>query len=271
MPDALRESLIGPEPSATDGPLWVKPEDLAGCVDCDTTVDLLEVCRAVSEYLFVLSGRRYKQRYVTVRPKRRVESGCGWWHGWLDGWATTPAGWPAWDWHTPSPDTYELRLAGPVQSIIEVKVDGRALDPGEVALYDARYLVRVDPNGGRASWPADQRLDLSDDAEGTFSVTYVWGQAIPAGGRIAGQVWGCELANQLHALFGGDDCGLPDRVTTLTRQGVTLTGLSALDFLKAGKVGIDIVDRWIDVVNPAGARRPASVTSPDTLRGMRPA
>lgn len=269
MSDALREALIGPPPGASEGPLWVTPGELAGCVPVTTTVDLLDVCTAVSDNLFVLSGRRYRQRLVTVRPSRRVASRCGWWLGIIGDWEQTPDAWPAWDWNAGAD---ELRLSGPVQSVRSVKIDGRELSAGEVSLYDGRYLVRVNPSGGGSlGWPEDQRLDLADTEPGTFSVTYQWGQAQPAGGRISAHAWACYMANQLHRLTTDGDCDLSDRVTQMVRQGTTLTALSALDFLREGKVGIDVVDQWLHVVNPNGSRRRASITNPDDIHGRRPA
>lgn len=273
MPGALRESLVGPPPGpSTEPPWWVMPEDLAGCVAPDTMVDLAEVCAAVSNNLFVLSGRRYKQRRLVVRPSRRIQNGCGWWVGYTGDWTMTPSGFSAYAFEeTIDPGVYDLRLAGPVQQVLAVKVDGVDLDPGDVALFDSRYLYRVDPAGARLPWPQDQRVETPDTEPGTFMVSYVWGQTIPPGGNIAAKAWACYLANQLAQLQGEGGCGLPDKVTQLVRQGVTLSKLSALDFLDKGRTGIGLVDDWINVDNPNGLRRPATIASPDTMRGQRPA
>lgn len=265
MPGALRESLIGPAPGASVGrPSWVAPEELIGCVDPCTLVDLAEVCGAVSENLFQLSGRRYKQRRVIVRPQPRSLSCGGWMLGYSGGWAPT-TGFDAWAWGWGDRDAQLLKLAAPVQQVLAVKIDGLALNPGDVELYDGRYLIRA--NG--LAWPSQQAIELPDSEAGTFSVSYVWGQAIPTAGRIAARAWACYLANQLAALSGEGDCSLPDRVTQLVRQGVTLSKLSAQDFIEKGRVGVDVVDQWLNVVNPSGARRPASIASPDSVRGMR--
>lgn len=264
MPGALRESLIGPPPGpSVDPPTWVLPQDLVGCVACDTTVDLLEVCRAVTEWLFQLSGRRYKQRRVMVRPTLNAGA-CGWQLGWLGEWGMTPASFEAWV----LADEYALQLAAPVQQIIAVRVDGQDLDPGNVTLVDGRYLFRLDNNGNRMPWPISQRPEASDNLPGTCSILYAWGQPVPAGGTIAARAWACWLASQLAKLTGGGDCAIPDRVTQLVTQGVTLSRLSAFDFLESGKTGVDLVDTWINTVNPNGLRRPATIVSPDSVRGL---
>lgn len=270
MPGALRESIVGPPPGAsTDPPTWVLPQDLAGCVPCDTSINLADICAAVTEWLFELSGKQYKQRRVVVRPTPRVGQTFGWWCGYTGDWQITPASFEAYACEATEPGVYDLRLSGPVQQIVAVKVDGVLLDPGDYALFDARYLVRVDPAGGRLSWPQAQRLDLPDTEAGTFSVNYVWGKAIPKGGHLAAQAWACYLGNQFNALAGNGDCALPSKVTQLVRQGTTLTRLSALDFIKEGKTGVDVVDAWLNVVNPGGNRRSATIASPDNMRGIR--
>lgn len=261
MPGALRESLIGPPPGpSTEPPTWVAPADLVGCVPCDTTVDLLEVSRAVTEWLFQLSGRRYKQRRVLVRPSLS-ESSCAWSLGWMGNWTEMPHAWL-------TADEHALQLSGPVQNVIAVKVDGYDLDPGNVLLIDGRYLYRLDNDGNRLLWPIGQRPDQADTEIGTCSVLYTWGQPIPPGGTIAARAWACYLGNQLHTLQSSGSCGMTDRVTQLVTQGVTLSRLSAFDFLTAGKTGIEIVDTWINATNPNGLRRPATITSPDSVRGL---
>lgn len=260
MTGALRESLVGPAPGAsTLRPYWVQPADLAGCVACDTQVNLADVCGAVAEFMVTLSGGRYKQRRAIVRPKRMVESAC-WSLGYTGGWSIGLGGWQY------DPATYALELSAPVQEIVAVKVDGVDLQPGDVALFDQRTLYRVDAAGARLAWPDDQRLDLPDTEPGTFSVEYVWGQVIPIAGQLAARAWACFMAGQLAALENEGDCALPQAVTEMVRQGTTLSRLSALDFLTEGKTGIDPVDQWVAMINPNKLRRPPSVASPDTMR-----
>jgi len=94
---------------------------------------------------------------------------------------------------------------------------------------------------------------------GAFAVTYRQGLEVPAGGRWAAGAYACEL---LAACMGGD-CELPQRVQTLTREGVTMSFLDPMEFLDHGRTGVAATDTWIASVNPHGLVAPSTVYSPD--------
>jgi hypothetical protein len=50
---------------------------------------------------------------------------------------------------------------------------------------------------------------------------------------------------------------LPERVQTITRQGVTVGFLDPQDFLEKGRTGITMIDLWLRSVNPRGISRRA--------------
>lgn len=144
---------------------------------------------------------------------------------------------------------HRIRLRGrPVRSIIEVHVGGRNLNPNEYLLLDHAVLGF-----------------LTSDAccAGCIMVRYRYGANIPAAGKFAA----IKLANELvEALDPGGQCKLPQRVTSVTRQGVSWTLLDPQDFLEKGRTGIYEVDLFLSTFNPARAIRPARVFSVDRPR-----
>jgi hypothetical protein len=94
-----------------------------------------------------------------------------------------------------------------------------------------------------------------------MEVVYSYGQGPPDGGRLAAGA----LAGQIALwLAGSKDCKLPERVTSVSRQGVSMTVVDPADFLDKGRTGISVVDLWLAAVNPHGHRQRPRVWSPDT-------
>lgn len=94
-------------------------------------------------------------------------------------------------------------------------------------------------------------------------VTYTYGTPPPTAGKAAARV----LAVELVKLYEGDDtCALPQRVTSVTRQGVTYTILDNQSFIDEMKTGIYTIDLFLKTVNPDKAKARARVFSPDTNR-----
>jgi hypothetical protein len=73
----------------------------------------------------------------------------------------------------------------------------------------------------------------------------------------------CKLWNN------DDDCALPQRVTSISRQGVSYTLLDNQDFIAEMRTGIYAVDLFLKSTNPDGARTKSRVFSPDVPRGRR--
>jgi hypothetical protein len=146
--------------------------------------------------------------------------------------------------------THLLRLrGGPVRNVTSVKVGGKELGPSAYDIYDYSFIAS--PN---ECWLS------CDDVE----VTYEYGTPPPALGKIAAKA----LADQyLLAMAGDDECALPQRVTSISRQGMSWTLLDPQEFLDKGRTGIYQVDLFLATVNPDGARMRARVFSPDLMRG----
>ncbi len=64
------------------------------------------------------------------------------------------------------------------------------------------------------------------------------------------------LAIEFAKLWSDDEtCALPQRVTSVSRQGVSFTILDQQDFIQELRTGLYAVDLFLKTVNPDGARR----------------
>lgn len=164
-----------------------------------------------------------------------------------------------------------LELPGPVNTVVEVKIDGVVVDPATYRLErrpSKGKLLRLGGTGGPC-WPTCQNLTLDDDQAGTFSVLYLRGQAVPAAGMRAVGSLACEIYKQCTGAAG---CRLPDRVKTVTREGVTYDMFDPGEWLDQGLTGLRDVDTWIRSVNPHGLYQPSAVFSldlPAAPQGLR--
>src|SRR5690606_3583743 len=96
-------------------------------------------------------------------------------------------------------------------------------------------------------------------SEDTWSIEFTRGVPVPRGGQIAAGTRACE---QDKAATRDGTCGLPSRVQTSDRQGVTME-LGQTTFAEAqdGRTGIGSIDSWIAAVTRP--REYAGVASPD--------
>lgn len=204
------------------------------CPDVDGELRTL-ADELAAQMLWAWTDRRYGLCERTVRPcdDRSVRCGCGS--------RRVSCG---------CTDIPELVLPGPVASVLDVWVDGVLLDDTAYRVDDYRWLVRTDGD----AWPHCSDL-LADPADaGSFVVTYLYGSAPPPGTGLITALFACELAK---ALCQDDSCRLPRRISSMTRQGVTIT----FDDLDDGRTGLPEVDMWV-----SAQRRPArrsSVWTPD--------
>ena len=148
-----------------------------------------------------------------------------------------------------------ITLPGAVQSVTEVRVDGKVLPPAAYRVDNHRTLIRLD--GG--VWPARQDMLLAPDRPGTFEVVYKRGIPVPLGGQAAAGRLACELA---MAACGDQECSLPDNWQTLTRQGISINADPNMD--GSTLTGIWSIDEWVKSVNRP--KRYAAVRSVDYRR-----
>jgi hypothetical protein len=96
-------------------------------------------------------------------------------------------------------------------------------------------------------------------------VTYDYASTVSPGARRAV----LEYARELYlSIYDTDSCNLPDRVTQLTREGVSLTLLTPADYIDKGRIGLPRVDTWLTAVNPSRSHRQAAVYTPDSPPGV---
>ena len=137
----------------------------------------------------------------------------------------------------------------PVHAIHAIELNGVILDPSEYTLRNNAYIVRKAPNLWMLG-PTDELL-----------VTYTHGARPPRAGKAAAT----RLANEIILWYNGDPaCALPERITSISRQGVSYTIVTPQDFLEMGKTGINAVDSFIAAVNPDRQRKKPAIFRPGT-------
>lgn len=142
----------------------------------------------------------------------------------------------------------------PVRTVTSVKYLGRTLAPTEYTLRNNSYLVRQNA----LPWVLDSVNELS--------ITYSYGTPPPAAGKRAA----IRLANELIlADMGSASCSLPERISSVSRQGVSYTVMDPQEFISNGKVGIYEIDLFLAAVNPNKAKKRPKVFSVDRPRGER--
>ena len=231
---------------------WITAADVAEVCTLEGTAAVIYDLPAevASDVLFELSGRQFPgvcER--TVRPCEgpRCPNWDRLWPGTL-----------YWGWACGCCEVSKIPLAGyPIRAVTEVKINGDVIDPADYRLDRNRWLVYLeDPATGLPqSWPGCQRLDRDDTEDGTFSVTYEYGAAVPAAGLLAA----AELACQLATAATGGECALPPGTTRVTRQGITVD----LEKAQAALMSLPLVSLFLATYNPAGLRRRSSMWSPD--------
>lgn len=238
----------------------------------DQTV-LTSASVAATEVLWALSGRRFGVCTETVRPIARHAADSEWdWrylenatYGW--GWSWRDAGClscpPGW---CRCLSTHELMMwREPIIEVTALTMDGTALPvSGANCIFrvdDWRRLVRTD--GG--TWPLHQDLRKPLTEAGTWSITYRYGYEPPELAKQACGMLACELAKAMLAL----PCKLPERVTSVSRQGVSLTLSDPADYIEKGRTGIYLVDLFLATYNRPAAHRAPRVFRADNDNGGR--
>lgn len=251
---------------------WCDVDDVIGddgCAPCATsTLDADAVVVAIdvaTDILWRLTGKRWPGRCTTTvrpcaRPRGRQAVSAGdaalsrYAHAYHPSWGVCSGRTPDGCGCGTVPEV--LLGAVPIVDILEVRIDGVALAEADYRVDDRRKLVRVDGEG----WPVCQDLTLEDTEVGTWSVTFVHGDPPPAAGVQMAAIYACEIAK---SLCGDSSCKLPQRVQSISRQGVSMTLLDPAEFVDQGKTGLPLVDTWIKAVNPSGRQARARVSSPD--------
>lgn len=241
--------------------LWITPEELNQFAETEFAY---EAAKAASNLLWALSGRKYSgtttvtERYVcatlsyrygpsirNTKPELVLGDVYNISYTDMDSYtAVTTDGL--------SPQS-RLRLRGrPVQKIHTIRNrSGVVIDENSYYLVDHSTIQAV--QGSRWT-PCD------------IEVTYTYGIEPPTLGKIAARTLAMEFCKLWN---GDDDCLLPQRVTSVSRQGVSYTILDSQDFIDDMRTGLYTVDMFLKSVNPDRARAKARVFTPDVPRARR--
>jgi hypothetical protein len=288
--DVLPDSIPQDVDWAVAGPCtaWSSSQSVWECCGQPTTtidgvicnVDFTADVIAASEILFELSGRLYSGTCEkTVRPCTPFM--CGF-QVLSRGHIVAPYGytWSGSAWGVDACGCYPLDrvlLSGyPVREITEVKIDGDVVDPDTYRLDNRRWLSRVrDPAEPDVPlfWPSCQMMDLPDTEDGTFSVSYRYGQDPPLAGVRAATALACQLHQACDG--GGGDCEIPANAVRVTRQGVTIDRNATIAWfygkndVTGWSTGIPAVDVFLNGFNESGMQQRPRTWSPDGHRYAR--
>ncbi|BDD81484.1 hypothetical protein TPB0596_12470 [Tsukamurella pulmonis] len=149
---------------------------------------------------------------------------------------------------------HEIPLPAPIHKMLAVTIDGVELPATAWKTRNRRWLLRTDGQ----PWP-EQDLDVGDDAPGAWVVRYVKGVPVPAMGQQAAGDLALELLKGMNL----GACALPDRVSSIARQGIQVDMQDLQAIFEAQGFGIPSCDRWVAMVNPSRQRARAAVFSPD--------
>jgi hypothetical protein len=245
---------------------WITGDDVAACCNVETSSGALfdQAAAEASALLFELSGRQFAGECGprTVRPPCD-SCYCGYQilsRGYVIG---------PWDYGYPllsycdqcmiSCAPSMVKLAGvPVREITEVLIDGDVVAADQYTLLNQRYLVRLDDQ----RWPVQQNLTQPDTEDGTFSITYTYGQDPPELGVSAAAQLGCQL---YAACAGAGDCVLPAGTTRVIQQGVVVEKLAFTSWafrMGEWRTGLGLVDAFLQAYNPAGIKRHPTFWAP---------
>lgn len=267
---------------------WITGDDVIDfCAGVGTDADIAEQAAvAASMLLYQLSGQQFTGACThEVRPCG-VNDGCGWsWSevlspseasNWAVSWMVGVAGWGWYADYEPfcgCQHVSRITLGNyPVLGITSVTIGADLVDPETYELREYRYLDRITPTPSDQPlvWPSCQNMRLPLGQVGTWSIEYVSGVLPPLPGVLAAKQLACEVVKFLTGL---DECVLPEGVTSLTRQGITMNRALFMTWgLKDGywQTGLTWVDGFLQAYNPTGARERSSVWSPDLEPYPRP-
>lgn len=263
---------LAPVPPGADG--WcgwdVDPTDICAAWITYSAAQQDAALNVATTIMWAATGRRFGACEITIRPCQSKER--------AEAYRAYPAWWTRGD-SSGMPYPFlmdgvwrncgcgvgcccaprcEITLDGPVSEVVEVMVGGIVLDPTEyrVDVTQGSYrLVRM----SEGCWPTCQDFNEPGDGEHAFQVTYGRGVPTPQSVLDATAILACSLGKRLA----GGDCGLPPRVSSLTRQGVTADFIVSEIDVDTFTTGIDLVDMVIRAQNPSRRTRPPVVLSPD--------
>lgn len=152
----------------------------------------------------------------------------------------------------PVPQSRLIFVSGrPIIEVHSVTIDGEVVDPADFAVSN-RSAIRI-AQTVRVPVIRGKRADVEVDyTYGVYDLPEVMERAVAA------------LAAEILAADTGSTCRLPERVTNISRQGVSWTLIDPQDFLDSGRTGVYEVDLAIKVMNPSKAKARARIFTTTT-------
>jgi hypothetical protein len=241
--------------------LWVTPEELGAYAESEFAY---EAAKAASNLLWAMSGRKYSgittvtERYVCATLSYRYGPSV------RNNKAELVLG-DVYNIPYSDMDSYTAVTTDGLSPQSRIRLRGRPVSKihtirnrnGTVVEPTSYYLVdhsTIQATAGSRWTPCD------------IEVTYTYGIDPPTMGKMAARTMAMEFCKLWN---GDDDCILPQRVTSVSRQGVSYTILDSQDFIAELRTGLYAVDLFLKSVNPDGARAKARVFTPDVPRGRR--
>jgi hypothetical protein len=263
---------------------WIDGTEVAECCEVEGASDPTifdAVAELASELLYQYSLRLFPG--ICERTVRPCATGCGCpWQilsrghiVWNPNFLDPLYGW-GYGWWSCNGDVCGCRplsrtlLAGYVQEIVEVLIDGAVVDPATYRVDRNRWLVRVRENADDETWehwPGCQNMDLPETEPGTLAVTYTYGRDVPESGKFAAKQLACQLYKQCVS----EACSLPQDTVRVLRQGLVVEKPAFIGwaFEKGGrsiprgwKTNIPGVDAFLNAYNPTGLVRLPMFWSP---------
>ena len=261
-----------PAPDLNTCEPWATIADVERCEECDAIsatsggpipdADVLEAIQIASNVLHGCTAQQFPgQCQITVRPCRGPWCEC-------------------YD-YCICCGVDEIALGNyPIVSIDQVVVDGAVLPATAYRVDNYRTLVGIVdtadpnfPNVAATQWPCCQDLEMPSSGPNaqpnTWEVTYTYGQRPPPGLVRAAAILACELLKACFPSAFGDDCELPENVTSVAQNGLTYTIEPLLDELENGFLGIPAIDLALKRWNPNQLRRRPAVFNPDRVGRIR--
>lgn len=241
--------------------LWITPEELGVYADTEFAY---EAAKAASYLLWSLSGRKYSgvttvtERYVCATLSYRYGPSV------RNNKAELVLG-DIYNIPYTDMDSYTAVTSDGLSPQSRLRLRGRPVTKihairnrsGVVIDENSYYLVdhsTIQATAGSRWTPCD------------VEVTYTYGVEPPTLGKLAARTLAFEFCKLWN---GDDDCMLPQRVTSVSRQGVSYTILDSQEFIDDLRTGLYVVDMFLKSVNPDKARARARVFTPDVPRARR--
>ena len=219
---------------------WVSLEDVCGDQTSTRERQLLQsAINVATRWLNDATGRRWNGPCTTfVRPLLSVDCGVG---------------------YTGSIDL-SLWLKPPMRRIIDLRVDGEPIDTTWVYLAGNKLHASHgygDEDSLMIPWPT-QNTDRPPGGIDTWDLTVEHGAGPPEPLREAASRLATEIVKQCC----GQECDLPDNVSSISRDGVTITfnppapGRTGIPFIDAqiGLYGVEGLAQRRRMFDPAGPR-----------------